>query len=61
MEDRFLKLDDSPPVAQEPKAKKRKRGKKDIKHSVSDPFAKYAAELQLEFFTKVCLITARLL
>lgn len=58
VENRFLELSDSEPVAQEPKAKKRKRGKKEVKQSLSDPFAKYAAELQIEFFTKVCLVSA---
>lgn len=33
--------------------KKRKRGKKkELQQHFSDPFAKYAAELQVEFFTK---------
>lgn len=58
VDDRFLELD-SQLTAQEPKTKKWKRGKKEPPQQQypSDPFAKYAAELEIEFFTKVCLIT----
>lgn len=39
---------------QEPKKKKRKRCKKEPPPCPSDePFAKFAAELQIEFFVKV--------
>lgn len=39
---------------QAPLPKKRKRGKNtEPKEQLSDPFAKYAAELQIEMFTKV--------
>lgn len=39
---------------QEPKKKKRKRCKKEPPPCSSDePFAKFAAELQIEFFVKV--------
>lgn len=52
----FLKLEEQVTCAvQKNVPKKRKRGKKKelLQQHFSDPFAKYAAELQVEFFTKV--------
>lgn len=43
---------------QEPEKKKRKRCRKEPPPSPSDePFAKFAAELQIEFFVKVRPVT----
>lgn len=48
-EERFLDLSEGQQTVQEPRPKKRKRGKK-VAQQPSDPFAKYAAELQIDFF-----------
>jgi len=55
VEERFLELEtEITCVVQKHEPKKRKRGKrKEPQQHFSDPFAKYAAELQVEFFTKV--------
>lgn len=54
VEETFLKLEEQVICAvQKNVPKKRKRGKKELQQHFSDPFAKYAAELQVEFFTKV--------
>ena len=53
MEEKFLELDKESKV-QGPLPKKRKRGKKtEPREQLSDPFATYAAEIQIEMFTKV--------
>ena len=53
VEGKFLELSESHSTAEEPKAKKRKRVAKVANQSQPDPFAKYAAKLQIEFFIKV--------
>lgn len=55
MEETVLKLEEQVTCAvQKNVSKKRKRGKKkELQQHFSDPFAKYAAELQVEFFTEV--------
>ena len=53
VEERFLEMEvEGKCPVQEPKPKKRKRGK-GPQPQLSDPYAKYAAELQIQFFTKV--------
>ena len=52
VEERFLELEEQC-GNQEPLPKKMKRGKKKKLENYPDPFAKYAAELQVEFFVKV--------
>lgn len=55
MEEKFLELEEESKV-QRPLPKKRKRGKKtEPQEQLSDPFATYAAEIQIEMFTKVKL------
>ena len=58
VEERFLDLSEGQQTVQEPRPKKRKRGQK-VAQQPLDPFAKYAAELQIDFFTKVCSIYVR--
>lgn len=57
VEQRFLELekqDQSASSYKEPKQKRRKRTKKETQKLPSeDPFSKYAAQLQIEFFVKV--------
>jgi len=54
VEERFLYCE-SQLAVEEPKPKKRKRGqKKAPQQNPEDPFTELAAELQVEFFTKVC-------
>ena len=53
MEEKYLEFDEESKV-QGPLPKKRKRWKKtEPQEQPSDPFAKYAAEIQIEMFTKV--------
>lgn len=52
VEERFLELGEQC-GNQEPLPKKRKRGKKKSLEDHTDPFANYAAQLQIEFFVKV--------
>ena len=55
VEERFLYCENQVAV-EEPKPKKRKRGqKKAPQQNPEDPFAELAAELQVEFFTKVSI------
>lgn len=55
MEERFLNCE-SQLAVEEPKPKQRKRGqKKAPQQNPEDPFAELAAELQVEFFTKVSI------
>ena len=51
-EERFLELGEQCGT-REPLPKKRKRGKKTNPEDQTDPFANYAAQLQIEFFVKV--------
>ena len=53
VEERFLELEEQC-GNQEPLPNKEKRGKKKLE-DYPDPFAKYAAELQVEFFVKLNL------
>jgi len=54
VEKRFLDLKDGQSPFQEPKRKKRKRyGKEPPPIPSDESFAKFAAELQIEFFVKV--------
>ena len=55
VEERFLELEEQC-GNEEPLPKKRKRGKKKkLMEDHTDPFANYAAQLQIEFFVKVNL------
>lgn len=55
VEEKFLELEEESKV-QRPLPKKQKRGKKtEPQEQLSDPFATYAAEIQIEMFTKVKL------
>ena len=54
VEEKFLELDEES-IVQGPLPKRRKRGKTAPRGQLSDPFATYAAEIQIEMFTKVKL------
>ena len=59
VEERFLELQQvQPSCDQEPRKKRKEKTKKEPQmRSREDPFAKYAAELQIEFFVKVQIST----
>ena len=56
VEERFLDLSEKESMVLGPQPKKRKIVQKKTQKDLSDSFAKQAAELQIEFFTKVCVI-----
>lgn len=61
VEKRFLDLSKKQSMILGPQSKKRKRGQKETQKDLSDSFAKQAAELQIEFFTKVRVILVNML
>ena len=61
VEKRFLDLSKKQSMILGPQSNKRKRGQKEAQKDLSDSFAKQAAELQIEFFTKVHVILLNML